>query len=201
MKMEPHFFVGRYGLNKELVKHIRSAFRFYEMVRIEVGSPWTDNTAKFAERLELRTGAVVLDRAGPKKGLFFWAKYQQVCLLGSRVFLYRGFTHADLARKGLHDPSYFNVGNEYAASQRSKATLNEMKGDLNAWRQKKENQMRIKNAMSLSKSQGQPRKKHAFRNQQTRQMAHYVQLDSNGDKTFLRECVCRRSTMFRRMKI
>eukprot|EP00210_Caulerpa_lentillifera_P000881 g852.t1 len=93
LKMKPQFFIGRFGLNKVLVSRIRSAFRVHELVRIEVGSPWTDNTEKLAERLELRTGAIVLDRAG------------------GRFFLYRGFTHADLARKGLLDPNCFTVEN------------------------------------------------------------------------------------------
>lgn len=101
LKMSPQFFIGRYGLNKVVVDRIRSAFRVHEIVRIEVGSPWTDNTDKFAERLELRTGAVVLDRAG------------------GRFFLYRGFTHADLARKGLVDPDCFTV-DEYTPPLRPK---------------------------------------------------------------------------------
>lgn len=101
LKMSPQFFIGRFGLNKVVVDRIRSAFRVHEIVRIEVGSPWTDNTDKFAERLELRTGAVVLDRAG------------------GRFFLYRGFTHADLARKGLLDPDCFTVG-EYSPPLRPK---------------------------------------------------------------------------------
>lgn len=112
IKMEPQFFVGRYGLNKELVKRIRSAFRFFEIVRIELGHPWTDNTTKFAERLELRTGAIVLDRAGISF-LECFPYWQSWLIAGSRFLLYRGFTHADLARKGLLDPGCFAVGGEY----------------------------------------------------------------------------------------
>ena len=189
MKMEPQFFVGRYGLNKELVKQIRSAFRFYEMVRIEVGSPWTDNTAKFAERLELRTGAVVLERAGLKNAVLFRPDISKVCLTGSRFFLYRGFTHADLARKGLLKPSCFNVGNDYAARQWSKALWYEMKGNRDAWRRKKENQRRIKSTMLLAKSSERSRaKNHPLSNQQTRQMSHYV-LDHSKNREILRSCI------------
>lgn len=116
--MDPQFYIGRYGINKEVVRRIRSAFRFYEIVRLEVGTPWTDNTDKFAERLEYRTGAIVLDRAG--KSL---RKSVLECQdLGSRFLLYRGFTHADLARKGLIDPSCFTVDNSYVPPPVSKQT-------------------------------------------------------------------------------
>ena len=117
LDMKPQFFIGRFGLNKEVVKAIRSAFRNFEIVRIELGSPWTDNTTKFAERLELRTGATVLDRAGHVSWTMKHVSEAGV-ILGCRVLLYRGFTHADLARKGLLDPSCFTVGHEYALRKR-----------------------------------------------------------------------------------
>ena len=59
---------GRYGISNMLVKHIRSAWRVHEIVRLTIASPWKDNMQELVKRLERKTGGIVLDRAGK----FMW---------------------------------------------------------------------------------------------------------------------------------
>lgn len=56
--------IGRYGLNEKVVDQIRSAFRRLELVRLDVAPPWKDNLIAFSERLEKKTGGIIIDRAG-----------------------------------------------------------------------------------------------------------------------------------------
>ncbi|CAD7695041.1 unnamed protein product [Ostreobium quekettii] len=97
--MQAQFQIGRYGISDDLVQHIRGAWRLHEIVRLQICSPWKDNMKELVKRLELKTGGLVLDRAG------------------SRLLLYRGFTDMDLARKGITDPFQFQEDQEARMEQ------------------------------------------------------------------------------------
>ncbi|GMH34037.1 hypothetical protein BSKO_01871 [Bryopsis sp. KO-2023] len=90
MREDAQFQIDRFGLSDSIINGIRHAFCRKEVVRLSVQPPWKDNMKEMAKRIEERTGGVIVDRAG------------------GRVLLYRGFTDADLARKGLLSPLAFN---------------------------------------------------------------------------------------------
>jgi len=81
MKQPVAIIIGKRGVDRGLLNSLKLHFRTHEVVKIRVAKLWKDCIADMAAELEKKSGGVIIERHG------------------SRIILFRGYTHADIPRR------------------------------------------------------------------------------------------------------
>ncbi|GMH38466.1 hypothetical protein BSKO_06350 [Bryopsis sp. KO-2023] len=81
MRQPVQIIIGKKGVDRGLLNCLQMHFRTHEVVRCRVARQWKDCVADLAQELEEKSGGVIIER------------------VGSRICLFRGYTHSDIPRR------------------------------------------------------------------------------------------------------